>query len=549
VKIGLAQINSTVGDFEGNTQKILAALEKLKAADLVVFPESALCGYPQQDLLDYPSFADKAESYAERIAAKAPGANFLLGSIEKNRDSGKPFRNVALWISNGKIQARYFKRLLPTYDVFDEDRFFEPGRSPLLLDFRGEKIAVTICEDIWNEAGGAKLENRYHQTPLADCKGASLILNLSASPFEFAKIRSKRGMLESISKKYRVPFVYVNCVGANDGIIFDGRSYVWNGEGEILAEGKSYEEDHLIVDVKSGTASAEMLPSSMEETREIYDALVLGIRDYCRKQGFSSVVLGLSGGIDSSVVACLAADAIGVENVVGVLLPSRFTSAESNQDAIEMAKIMQNPIHIFMIEDVFQAYLRTMSKAFEGVAADVTEENLQSRSRAGILMALSNKFNHLLLTTGNKSELAVGYCTLYGDMCGGLAPLSDVYKEQVYALGREANRRLQRIPERVFTKAPTAELRAHQTDQDTLPPYARLDAILKKILEDFQSFEQLVEAGFDPVEVKKIFHWIRTSEHKRFQMPLGLKVSSKAFGIGRRIPIVHEFFEKLDASR
>ncbi len=539
MKIALVQMNSTVGDFEGNIRKIRQALERARGADLVVFPESAITGYPQQDLLDYPSFADRASKAAAELIRTEGRSSFVVGSVEKNDGPGKPYRNIALFAHEGRVIGKYFKRLLPTYDVFDEDRFFEPGREALLIDFKGEKIAVTICEDIWNEAGGVSLENRYHQKPLADSKGASLILNISASPFEYAKVKSKRDMLASISQKYEVPFVYVNAVGANDQIIFDGRSYVWSAKGEMLAEGKAFDEDLIIVDTEEMKGSA--FANLYDESTEIYEALVLGIKDYCAKQNFDSVLLGLSGGIDSAVVACLAADAIGPENVVGVLMPSRFTSAESNQDAIALAKAMQNPIHLLPIEEVFQASLRTLSKAFEGLDQDVTEENLQSRARGILLMGLSNKFNHLLLTTGNKSELAVGYCTLYGDMCGGLAPLSDVYKGQVYALGREANRRSPRIPERVFEKAPTAELRANQSDQDTLPPYERLDAILKAIIEKFSSKEDLVAAGFDSAELDQIFNWIRKAEYKRFQMPLGLKVSPKAFGRGRRMPIVHRF--------
>jgi NAD+ synthase (glutamine-hydrolysing) len=539
VKFLLAQINSTVGDFKGNFEKMRSTLSNSGDADLILFPECALCGYPPQDLLDYPQFAETAEWYAQQLVQAEPTKSFIFGSVEKNKDVGRPYRNVAIFASGGKVLGKYFKRLLPSYDVFDEDRFFEPGRYPLIVDFKGEKIAVTICEDIWSEAPGALLQNRYQQNPLEDCRSATILVNLSASPFEYSKVKAKREMLEGITSRYRIPFLYVNAVGANDSIIFDGRSYAWDERHQLVAEGKVFQEDRLVVDFS--TAATAVVPQDESEIKNIYDALILGIKDYCRKQNFSSVVLGLSGGIDSSLMACLAADAIGASNVFGVLLPSRFTSSHSNEDAIALAKAMQNPVHILAIEEVFQAALRTLQKTFEGCEPDVTEENLQSRTRGMLLMAISNKFGNLLLTTGNKSELAVGYCTLYGDMCGGLAPIADVYKTQVYALCREANRRQKRIPERVFEKAPSAELRPNQLDQDTLPPYERLDIILKGLLEEFISPEELAKRGFDLAEVQKIARWVNQTEYKRFQMPVGLKVSSKAFGIGRRMPLVHRF--------
>ncbi len=539
VKILLAQINSTIGDFEGNFQKMRQALAESRDADLVVFPECSLCGYPQRDLLDYRGFAAQAEIYSKRLIETENERSFIFGNIERNTGSGKPFWNVALFADNGRLIARYAKRLLPTYDVFDEDRFFEPARTPCLLDFKGEKLALTICEDIWGGESGTELHNRYNQNPLEDSSSASIIINLSASPFESTKVHAKREMLQGISKRHGAILVYTNSVGANDDLIFDGRSYVWSASGQLLAEGSAFKENLLMVDTES---TPPMNLSPIDDTKNIYDALLLGIRDYCEKQNFTSIVLGVSGGIDSALVACLAADAIGAENTVGVLMPSRFTSAQSNFDAIELSRAMQNPIHLFSIEEMFQAGLKTMGKAFEGLAADVTEENMQARIRAFILMSLSNKFGHLLLTTGNKSELAVGYCTLYGDMCGGLAPLSDIYKTQVYDLAREANRRSQRIPESAFTKAPSAELRANQKDQDTLPPYERLDEILKLIIEKCQSKDELLAQGYPSEEITKILGWISRSEYKRNQMPLGLKISSKAFGIGRRVPLVQKFY-------
>jgi NAD+ synthase (glutamine-hydrolysing) len=537
MKLAIAQINSTVGDFRGNIDRIRAALANSNA-DLVVFPECALCGYPQRDLLDYPAFAEECEKYARDLVASEPSKAFVFGTIEKNRETGRPLRNVAIFADRGKVIGKYFKRLLPAYDVFDEDRFFEPGRDPLTVDFLGKKFGITICEDIWSHSAGTPLHNRYQQSPLDDTREATVILNLSASPFEYAKARAKRDMLRSISKSYGKPLVYANCVGANDDLIFDGRSYVWNEKGEVCLEAKAFEEDLCIIDLD---AAEPVALSQLDDVKNIYDALLTGIRDYCRKQNFKDVVLGLSGGIDSAVVACLAVDALGVENVVSVMLPSRFTSTESNEDAIRLATAMKNPLHIFAIEEMFQATLLTMSKAFEGMPQDLTEENMQARIRGLILMSLSNKFGHLLLTTGNKSELAVGFCTLYGDTNGGLAPISDIYKTQVYELGREANRRWQRIPERVFTKAPTAELGANQRDEDRLPPYDRLDQILRGFIEEFMSSDELIRRGLPKNEVEQVRRWIGASEFKRYQMPLGLKVSSKAFGIGRRMPLVQKF--------
>ncbi len=541
MKILLAQMNSTVGDFKGNFEKMVSVLDKAENCDLLVFPECAICGYPPQDLLEYPQFVQESERYAEQLVRHESHRNFIFGSVERNRECGKPLRNTALFVSEGKVLGKYYKRLLPTYDVFDEDRFFEDGKNPLLVSFLGETLALTICEDIWTAEGLALLQNRYDQNPLRDSQKASILINISASPFETSKVRAKREMLKKIAIENKQTLVYCNAVGGNDSIIFDGRSYVFTPQGHLLSTGRSFEEDLVLVDTR---ASGPYVVASQNETKDTYDALVLGIRDYCRKQNFSTVALGLSGGIDSSVVACLAADALGPENVYGAIMPSRFSSQESTDDALAVAKAMQNPIHIYVIEDLFRAGLRTLETTFEGRDPDVTEENMQARIRGLLLMSISNKFGHLVLTTGNKSELAVGYCTLYGDMCGGLAPLADVYKTQVYELGREANRRSPRIPERVFTKAPSAELRPNQTDQDKLPPYDRLDKILKAVIENFHSKPELLrmEMGSEE-EIDRIFRWIEKSEYKRSQMPLAFKVSSKAFGVGRRIPIVHRLFD------
>lgn len=542
MKLRLAQINSTVGAFEDNSQKIRKILTETPAdIDLVVFPECVICGYPPQDLLEYPDFARRALQAIEGLAKDFPSRSFLLGSIEKNEEGGKPLRNVAYFVSQGRIQKKYYKRLLPSYDVFDEDRFFEAGREALVLELNGLKISVTICEDIWGESLGGTLHNRYAQNPLKESEGADLLINISASPFEFKKVAKKEAMLRDLAQRHRVPLVYLNAVGANDGIVFDGRSYLINSKGEILRMGRRFSEELIDLDLERDLRESPIQVAT-SEIEDIYEALRLGIVDYCRKLNFDSVILGMSGGIDSAVVACLAADALGAENVVGVLMPSRYTAAQSNQDALSLARVMQNPIHLIPIEPMFGMGMMSLEKAFEGTESGVAEENLQSRIRGTLLMGLSNKFGHLLLTTGNKSELAVGYCTLYGDMNGGLAPLADVYKHQVYALGREANKRWNRIPESCFVKAPSAELRPNQKDQDTLPDYDRLDRMLEMLIEGFETRENILKAGFSASEVDKVLKWVAQSEFKRFQMPIGLKVSSKAFGIGRRFPIVHRFF-------
>lgn len=535
----MAQMNSTVGDFEGNFEKMAQILRSAEGADLVIFPECALCGYPAQDLLDYSAFTKKSEEYAARLIQEFSNRSFIFGSVGTNAGTGRPCQNIAIFADRGKLLAKYAKRLLPSYDVFDEDRFFEPGRTSCLVDFKGAKIALTICEDIWSDDSGTPLQNRYHQNPVSDSQEADFLINISASPYEQTKVEPKREMLKRIAERNKTTLIYVNAVGANDALIFDGRTYVFSRQGEVLIEGLPYVEAQIEFDDRD---SKPRKFSTIVRDADVYDALILGLRDYCQKQNFKSVVLGLSGGIDSSLVACLAADAIGKENVAGVMMPSRFTSKASNDDALSLARTMYNPLHVYIIEDVYGAALRTLQKAFENTTPNIAEENLQARTRGMLLMGLSNKFGHLVLTTGNKSEIAVGYCTLYGDMCGGLAPIADVYKTQVYELSREANRRWQRIPENVFTKAPTAELRADQTDQDTLPPYERLDQILSLAVESCRSENEIVAKGFDREEVQRIFKWISSSEHKRYQMSLGLKISSKAFGIGRRVPIVQKFY-------
>lgn len=542
MKILICQINTTVGDFEGNYSKISKCLER-DDFDLAVFPECVVCGYPQQDLLEYPDFVEQSEKFAERLVESHPSKSFLFGSVEKNRGTGRPSYNIAILASEGKVLFKYRKQLLPSYDVFDEDRFFEPGTEAGLFEFKGKKLGVSICEDIWTEADDIRSKSRYRSLPLEGLRSADLLVNLSASPFESSKVAAKREMFKGIGEKYEKPLVYVNAVGANDSIIFDGRSYFWGPDGVLLRSAEAYKEEEMLIDTESLEAPKEKIRIRDNEIEDLYDALVLGIQDYCKKQNFSEIILGMSGGIDSSLLACLAEDALGCKNVTAVMMPSRYTSKESNEDALAQASKTQYPLHIYVIEDMFGASLSTLRMAFEGTDVGLAEENLQSRLRGCILMAMSNKFGQLVLSTGNKSELAVGYCTLYGDMNGGLAPLSDVYKTQIYELAREANRRSQRIPERVFEKAPTAELREKQTDQDYLPEYKELDQILMAVIEGFKSKQSLIDEGFPQEQVEQVVRWVGQAEYKRYQMPLGLKVSSKAFGVGRRVPIVNRFFD------
>jgi NAD+ synthetase len=542
VKILVAQINSTVGDFRSNAAKISGILRDAPDdCDLIIFPECALCGYPPQDLLDYPQFAVDAERAAAELAAAHPQRFFVFGSIESRKGVGRPLANVAHIAAGGKIVKTYSKRLLPTYDVFDEDRFFEPGRKAEFFECAGKKIAITICEDIW-ASGPSWIHNRYAQNPLLDIEGVDLVINISASPFEVKKVSAKEQMLSQVAKNHRVQVLYVNAVGANDSLIFDGRSYLISPSGQVQWQGAAFDEDIHLIDTTESSLTLEANPH--QPWADLHSALVLGIRDYCRKMKFKEVIVGLSGGIDSSVVACLAADALGPEKVVGVLMPSRFTAAQSNKDALDLARVLQNPIHLIPIETMQQAADLSLSKAFEGTESGIAEENIQSRIRGLLLMALSNKFHPLVLTTGNKSELAVGYCTLYGDMNGGLAPLADLYKTEVYELGRYLNRLWSRIPESCFTKAPSAELRPGQRDQDSLPEYEVLDRILFSVIEEFKSREDLIKEGCDAQIVDHVLQLLSRSEFKRYQMPLGLKVSSKAFGFGRRMPLVQRWWNR-----
>ncbi len=546
MKIGLLQLNSTIGDFSGNISKLLDGYHKLseEGADIIVTPELYLCGYAARDLFLRPDFIE-ATKLALRTVAKETArgeAALCVGFAERNDlRPGRPLWNSVAWLHRGQIVQTIHKTLLPTYDVFDEDRYFEPAKSAALVRWQNRLIGVTICEDIWNDNDfWPEAERRYHYDPVRNLAvaGAEVILNLSASPWHVGKQKTRNAMLARVAQDEGVPIVQVNLVGGNDELIFDGQSTAFDASGQLLYIAPSFEEAAVVTDLGSPEA-VEAPPASSEE--KLLHGLALGIRDYVHKSGFKSVALGLSGGIDSALVAALAVEALGAGAVHGYSLPSRHSSPGSLDDARKLAENLGIAYHVVPIEDGFRAVEKSLAPLFHGHPADATEENIQARLRGTLLMALSNKFGHLVLTTGNKSEMAVGYCTLYGDMCGALAPIADLWKTEVYALARWINRDREVIPAASLTKPPSAELRPNQTDQDTLPDYAILDAILQASLVDHRSRKELIDMGHAPDVVDDILKKIWASEYKRRQAAPALKVSPRAFGMGRRIPLAQQF--------
>jgi NAD+ synthase (glutamine-hydrolysing) len=542
MKIALLQVNPTVGDVAGNARRILDALRQAAAngADLAAAPELALVGYLPRDLLLNPGFVRRSWDALEQLAREAADLPpVLVGLPEPNpSDTGRPLFNSAVLLRRGLIDERFRKALLPTYDVFDEDRYFEPFHGPQVLDVAGQRVGVTICEDIWNDRDFWK-RRRYHHDPIEELvrAGATFVLNISASPFTAGKHQRREEMLSSMAAKHRIPIAYVNQFGGNDDLVFDGRSCLFNPDGAVVARGRAFDADVVVCDIDDARPIAPASDLGVES--EIWRALVLGTRDYACKCGFSSVVLGLSGGIDSALTAAIAAEALGADHVLGVLMPSPYSSQGSLDDAHELARNLCIETMALPIEPLMRAFDSTLRGQSGADLSGVAQENIQARIRGNLLMALSNTRGALLLTTGNKSELSVGYCTLYGDMSGGLAVIADVPKTMVYRVARWRNESAGRpiIPEATLTKAPSAELRPNQTDQDSLPPYEVLDDILQRYVERHQTADEIVAAGLERTTVERVLRLVRMAEFKRKQAAPGLKVTDRAFGTGWRMPI------------
>ena len=546
MKIALVQLNPIIGDFNYNCEKIIQYARKASATgcDLAVFPELAVSGYPPLDLLERRSFIDDHESAVEKLIDELPPIPVMFGCFERcDRSTGKPLYNSVLVADNGELIHTTRKQLLPEYDVFDENRYFEPGSPGELFSFGGLNIGVTVCEDIWHYA-----VDDYRSRPVADLhaqalkegRSLDLLINVSASPYHRGKTQVRQSIFSSLTAQYGIPFFYVNQVGGQDSLLFDGASLALDGGGKTIARAAHFKEDMVVVDTVKWEGEVRTAGET-EEVELVHDALVMGIHDYVTKSGFNQAVLGLSGGIDSALTAALAVRALGAQNVLGVALPSPYSSKESLEDAEALARGCGCRFETLPISDLFEGYRTSLGRLFAGREEDVTEQNIQARIRGNLLMALSNKFDHLLLTTGNKSEMAVGYCTLYGDMSGGLAVISDVPKQLVYELARFINLSGDIIPSRILEKPPSAELKPDQRDQDDLPPYELLDQILELYLEEGCGKAEIVRRGFDPEVVDDIVRRIRINEYKRKQAPMGLKVTSKAFGFGRRLPNVQNY--------
>ena len=552
MKIALAQINPTVGDFTGNLARILAATERAadSGARLTVFSELALCGYPPADLLDKPSFLARCTTSLDELrqaTASLPTAVLIGVALPAPPGSGKPAVNAAVLLDKGQVLLEQHKMLLPFYDVFDEQRYFAPATTQRVVELQGERLAITICEDAWNDKSFWP-QRLYPVDPVEDLmrQKPTLLLNISASPFWHGKRETRLRMLSAIALRHKIPVFLTNQVGGNDSLIFDGSSFALAGNGTLLAQAASFREDIVMaesttppgISVSHPVSSEKSVPDTDSETAAAYQALVLGTRDYVLKTGFSKVLLGLSGGIDSALVAVIACEALGPENVMAIGMPSQYSSTGSIEDSRQLAANLGIRFEILPIAGLFHEFSGTLSTLFAGTHSDTTEENLQSRIRGTLLMALSNKFSSLVLTTGNKSEMAVGYCTLYGDMVGALAVIGDLVKTRVYALSHWINREREVIPATILTKAPSAELRPDQKDTDSLPPYEVLDPILEAYVERYETPAQIVAAnGFSTSIVEQVVRLVERTEYKRQQAAPVLKVTSKSFGMGRRFPI------------
>lgn len=546
MKIALIQLNPVVGDFRNNCAKIVDyACRAVEAGcGLAVFPELAVSGYPPLDLLERDSFIRDHEAAVTDLIEALPPIYVMLGCFERRAAAtGKPLYNSVLVVKDKEVLHKTRKQLLPEYDVFDENRYFEPGQPGDVFSCEELSVAVTVCEDIWHyeveDYQSRPLQHLFERSGTRD-KSIDLVINISASPFHRGKTATRAKIFQSLTSQYQTPFIYVNQVGGQDSLLFDGASLALDGAGKVIARAKDFEEDLVVVDTDNwrGEIRSDL---AGEEVALIHDALVMGVRDYVYKSGFSKAVIGLSGGIDSALTAVLAVRALGPQQVLGVALPSPYSSQESLEDAEALAQGCGCRFEVLPIADLFDGFKETLGNVFAGYGEDVTEQNIQARIRGNLLMALSNKFNHLLLTTGNKSEMAVGYCTLYGDMSGGLAVIADVPKQLVYELARFINRNGAVIPSRILEKPPSAELKPDQRDQDDLPPYELLDQILELYLEEGCGRDEIIRRGFEPEVVDDIVRRIRINEYKRKQAPMGLKITSKAFGFGRRLPNVQNY--------
>ena len=538
MRIGVAQINSTVGDLEGNFSLAIDAYDQLvgQGPDLIVYPELFLSGYPPRDLLNKEKFLDDIDCQLQKFAQLTGPTPALIGFPEKSQGTKPATFNSAAWCMEGKVIQVFRKRLLPTYDVFDETRYFSSGKNSLFIEYKEKKLAITICEDLWIMS-----DPRYTTNPLDEISSLKpdLLINLSASPWYLGKEQKRIDLLQNVARQASCPLVYVNSVGGNDELIFDGLSISMDANGNLIEISKSFEECIEIHDLEDSSDKDSV--STLNQKESLRKALVLGLRDYTLKSGFSKGLVGLSGGIDSAVTAALAVEALGSQNVIGISLPSSISSEHSKDDAQELAERLGIEFHTLQIQTIVDAASHELDPLFKDFPPDVTEENIQARTRGLLLMAISNKFGALLLTTGNKSELAVGYCTLYGDMCGGLAVISDVPKTQVFCLARHLNRENVIIPTNTIDKPPSAELRPDQKDSDSLPDYEILDAILQSYVEESRSISSIIESGFEEELVRKVVRLVDLNEYKRNQAAPGLKTTPLAFGVGRRIPIVQKY--------
>ncbi len=542
MKIALSQLNYHIGNFDNNVEKIIAEIEKAESlgADLVVFAELAVSGYPPRDFLEFRDFVQRCNQSIETIASHCTTVAAIVGTpVFNTNHKGKPLYNTAAFCYHGKVQHYTKKTLLPNYDIFDEYRYFEPNNEFNVIEFKGKKIALTICEDLWNVQDNPL----YTINPMDELmkQQPDLMINIAASPFNYKQTETRKEVLFKNASRYKLPLIYVNHVGAQTELLFDGGSLAMDETGEIIRELNYFQEDFDLIDTDNLKKTEKHLQPNSSEIERIHDALVMGVKNYFQKLGFKKAILGLSGGIDSAVTAVIAAKALGAENVYNVLLPSRFSSDHSINDAVALAKNLSSPYDIINIEKTFNALESTLKPYFKGLPFNVAEENLQARARGVILMGLSNKFGHILLNTSNKSEAAVGYGTLYGDMNGGLSVLGDVYKTQVFELARFMNRETEIIPENIITKPPSAELRPDQKDSDSLPDYDILDVILYQYIENRKGPEEIVAMGYDKILVDRILKMVNTNEYKRYQTPPILRISSKAFGMGRRMPIVARY--------